>query len=132
MSGIPYKNGGGSLFYPESFIYNQQIASGQTGTLVTIGTAGKITELTYLATASTTNQTGISVDIDGSNVIPTGILADNSPNTAGHFGIFSTASNSLGSIGVPTTIRGEFISIIKDPGNTLQGLVYSYVTGIIK
>ena len=125
--------GSGGLFYiTEPFQYNQQIASGQTGTLITIGTAGKVTELTYLATVSTTPQAGISIEVDGNTIIPTGSLAESNPNTAANFGIFKQSANTSGSIGIPTTIRGEFISVIKDAGNTTHGLVYSYVTGEVR
>jgi hypothetical protein len=125
---------GGGVFRTESFIQNTIITSGQTGSLLTIGTAGKITELTYLGTAVNTEQTGISVEVDSLEVIPATTLADTTPVDPNSLTIAQgfTSANMAGAPGMPKAIIGEFITIIKDAGNTAIDISVSYVTGVVK
>jgi len=123
--------GGGGYFKIESFVHSQDIAFGQTGDLVTIGTAGKVTRLTYFTCKSGATQTGITVSRDGFDVM-TGELEDYSPTAeSGRIGVYSGLASDFtkSRTGILDYIEGEFITISKDAGNTAQILIYSYVTG---
>lgn len=126
--------GGGGIFRAEAFVHDQTIASGQTGTLVVIGTAGKITHLTTLATTSVSAQSGISIDVDGDVIIGPETLSDVTPSNDTGFYVsnnFSAGSVKIGNAAM-TSVFGEFITITKDGGNTTEELGYSFVTGSIK
>lgn len=130
---IPFKSGG--VFQAEAFVHSQTIASGQTGDLITIGTAGKRTRLTYLlADTGVEPQTGISVTVDGSIVIPIGDLDEENPTStsSGNIGIYQgrSAGGADSISGVLQVIEGEFITITKDTGNTTYAILYSYLTGV--
>ena len=126
--------GGGGYFKIESFVHSQTIATGQTGDLVTIGTAGKVTRLTYFTCRGTSPQSGITVSRDGFDVM-TGELEDyQASQTSGRIGVYSGSSGSssiytTSRTGILDYIEGEFITLSKDAGNTGQILIYSYVTG---
>jgi len=124
--------GGGGIFHAESFVYNQTIPIGQSGNLVTIGTAGKVTKLVWLVSTTTSPEFDMSVISDGNTVV-SGTLADSNPN-AGTFFVSSLYGNSnvLPSAGGLAEITGEFITIKKNTGSTVQPLGYSYVTGSVK
>ena len=126
--------GGGGYFKIESFVHSQEIAIGQTGDLVTIGTAGKVTRLTYFTCKSGATQSGITVSRDGFDVM-TGELEDYAASQIpGRIGVYS-GSSGLSAIyttsrtGILDYIEGEFITLSKDAGNTAKELIYSYVTG---
>ncbi len=127
---------GGGIFRAESFVFDQAIASGQTGDLVTIGTTGKISKLTYLSNSvsSGAGQSGISIVVDGVSVITEQVLSDLDAATSSEFVIMNgnASGNANGSIGNILDIVGEFIVINKNAGNTTFELKYSYVTGVIK
>lgn len=127
---------GGGILRTETFVHSQTIASGQTGDLVVIGTAGKITELLALYTDTATNQSGISVDVDGTILIGPDILSDISPFPASGFYVSKTAIANITDIrsglGAMYNVIGEFITIRKNAGNTTQDLRYSYATVVIK
>ena len=120
----------GGTFRTEAFIHDIDIASGQTGDLITIGTAGKVSTITYLQTVNT-SQAGIGIVVDG---VPLAILGSLSGVTtaADNWLVSERASNVNESRAVVPSITGEFITITKDAGNTTQGLNLSYVTGVLK
>ena len=126
--------GGGGYFKIESFVHSQEIAIGQTGDLVTIGTAGKVTRLTYFTCSGVNSQSGITVSRDGF-VVMTGELEDHiATSTLGRIGVYSGSSGAsniytVARTGVLDYIEGEFITLSKDAGITATALLYSYVTG---
>jgi hypothetical protein len=120
----------GNLFQAETAVINQTITSGQTGELVVIGTAGKITKLTLLTCASSISQAGISVVVDANTVI-SGTLSDSTPEASAGFYVADGlgTSNITQSAGGLVDVIGEFITIQKDTGNTTEDILYSYITG---
>ena len=122
--------GGGGVYVPEVWVTNQTIGSGVTGDLVTIGTAGKITVLTYLTTDSSA-QAGMGLRIDGVVVKENETLVGTTPAISSYWGIYTggTAANVSAYVGRLTSVSGEFITITKTAGNTTQNLLYSYTTG---
>ncbi len=125
---------GGGVFRTEIFVFNQAIASGQTGDLVTIGTAGKVTRLTMLITNGAATQTGISIDSDGATIVGPSPLSEQATPSGGSFfvapavGVSASVIDAGGSI---LDVFGEFITIKKDGGNTSNELRYSYEIGSI-
>lgn len=120
---------GGGVFRTESFIHDQTIASGQTGDLITIGTAGKLTTITYLVANAT--QVGIDIEVDGVALGLVGALGDFSP-LAGEWFISENMDGALHAEAKLPNVTGEFITITKTAGNTVTGLNLSYVTGVVK
>lgn len=126
--------GGGGIFRAETFVHDQTIATGQTGDLVTIGTAGKTTKLTLLSTSTVSAQSGISIDADGVIIVGPETLSDSTPNIGSGFFVseaFGVANTAQGAAKLIEVI-GEFITFKKDAGNTTEELIYSYVIGVIK
>ena len=119
---------GGGIFRAESFIHNENIASGQTGNLITIGTAGKVTIITYLA--ATSNQPGVGVTVDGDDVSLVGGLGGETSGVG--WRVTSYGGQTSISRWYLAYITGEFITITKDAGNTTQDITLSYVTGEVK
>lgn len=119
---------GGGAFVTKTHSTVQSISSGVTGVLATITPpADQRVRLEFLATAATTAQPGISVDVGGVNVVPTSNLIQ--PNAtsvlAGDFvigGNIALAEPILGDV-------DESVEIIKDAGNTTQAIEYTYSYG---
>ena len=127
----PFDTGGsGGMFKAESYLFNQKIVAGQTGILVTLGTAGKITKLTHLV-ADLLAQSGISIEVDGVEVLPPQTLSDNTPLESSGFLVASFYANTsvARTANVIEEIWGEFIVIKKDEGNIGSILTYSTQTG---
>ena len=125
--------GSGGVFSAEVFVSDQTIASGQTGDLVTIGTSGKLTKLTFLATSVAGNQPDITVTSDGFDIVSARILSPITTPSDDEFYISEGYGAAMqGSQGNLTDVYGEFITISKGAGNTVTALKYAYITGAIK
>lgn len=127
--------GGGGIFRAETFVHSQTIASGQTGDLVTIGTTGKITKLTFFVTNDNAiPQPDITITSDGQNIISGEGISDYTPalNTGVFIAMSSTNSTDVRAEAANLSdVVGEFITISKGVGNTIEPLLYSYETGVI-
>lgn len=123
---IMMASGGGGYFkLTAPPVTGQSIASGQTGDLVTIGTAGKITRITYLAGLQVVPD--ISITRDGVLVLDAESIARS--DFTGQTGVYIGLN-----IGSPSRLReiyGEFLTISKGDGNTVDDIIYSYETGEI-
>ena len=130
--GITSKSAGG-VFQAEMFLPMQVIpATSPIGDLVTIGTAGKLTKLTYLAANTTIqSQGGITVTADGFAVISNSNIGGYESVNSNHFTIrqgSSPDSDSRLSGGGMSEVVGEFITISTSV-ETFYSLLYSYQTG---
>lgn len=125
--------GEGGIFSAEVFVSNQTIASGQTGALVVIGTAGKITKLTFLTTSTAAEQPDMTVSADGFDIVSARELSSITGPADDEFYIGEAFGASLQQAQTNLyDVIGEFITISKGAGNTTESLKYSYVTGGIK
>lgn len=132
-SNIPFAAGGGGIFRAETFVFNQTIASGQTGDLLIIGTAGKVARLTKLLGATASLEPGISIDVDGATLVGPGNLADITPSATEFFVAPAVGDVTLGlGGGNIMDVFAEFITIKKNAGNTANAISVSYEIGSIK
>lgn len=131
---IEVGGGGGGIFRTETFVFNQSIASGQTGDLVIIGMAGKLTKLTSISTDSSSRQSGMSIVVDGVTLVGPDNLSGTPPGLDSDWfisqGSFNGDINRTGA--AMGDVIGEFITIRKNAGNTTQIIKYAYQTGVIK
>jgi hypothetical protein len=125
------KGGGGGVYKVEAWVTNQTMSAGVTGDLVTIGTAGKLTVLTYLTTSTPSTQEGMGLRIDGVVIKEDELLCSRTPISASQWGIYrgSPSANTSGGASSLESISGEFITITKTAGNTINEILYSYTTG---
>ena len=124
-----FELGGGGMFIPEIFVYGKEIPLGQVGDLITIGTKGKITQLTYLL--GSVQEKGFTVDIDGNKVIDNKPLSGDGFRDASGFGVYKGAPSNLGAIvniGGLEYLSGEIITI-STTIKTTAVVRYSYATG---
>lgn len=124
-----HANGGGGVQQITAFEFNQTIASGVTGDILTLNApAEMLIKLTALSCTASSNQGGISIINDGYTVIDQKVLSDETPATQTAFYISSgvglnSVNSSNGSI---SDIIGASIVINKNAGNTTQNIIYSY------
>jgi hypothetical protein len=120
-----------SQFIPDSISLVTAIAAGATGVLATITPASnKRAALLFMSTLGTTNQSGISVVIGGTTVIPVGTLVGESDGigSAGRFKIgLSSGSSSIGMLVAKQ--KGAVIQIVKNAGNTTEQINYVSAVG---
>ncbi len=128
-----YGSGGGDL-NPSFFSGPLQIASGSTGTLLTLtAPAGKLVRLTGLISAAT-DEANITIVRDGVTVVTALTLSPESgTSVVGEFVVGSSMSNSAVSAGSGVNIlpfvQGSVITISKSGGSTASIINYSYIYG---
>jgi hypothetical protein len=111
------------VFVPSAYNIGS-IASGVTGTLLTItAPAGKKVRLIGLQ-APLGSQSGISVVVDGSTVVATTDLVSGIGNAGFVVGCSGNGTNSI-----PYLQGYSTIAIVKNAGNTAATIYYSHVYG---
>jgi len=127
--------GGGSGFNSDGIVYTS-IATGQTGSLISLPeVSGKVYRIFLLATGTSSQQTGISLITNGVTIESEKTLVDNTSPSADieiEFGVFRnyTASTST----TPTRRMYDIVEcasfeVTKNPGNTTQAIDLSYEIG---
>ena len=128
-----YGSGGGDL-NPSFFSGPLQIASGSTGTLLTLtAPAGKLVRLTGLA-CDASDEANISIVRDGVTVVTALTLATASgTSVVGEFvvgsGMSSTPTSAGSGCAILPFVQGSVIVISKSGGSTASIINYSYVYG---
>ena len=120
-----------SQFIPDSISLTTSIAAGATGVLATITPAvNKRAAILFMTTLGTTSQSGISVVVGGSTVVPVGTLVGENDGigSAGRFKIgLSSGSSSL--MMLVAKQKGAAIQIVKNAGNTTEQINYISAIG---
>ena len=124
--------GGGGLFVAKTITGTLIIAPGATGLLATITPpSGQRVKLTGLSADGASPQSGISVAFGGADIITEksleGLTSATPLQSVDEFKIGHGTSNH-------TFIIGEVdaaVTITKDSGNTVQGILYAYEFGVI-
>ena len=124
--------GGGGSFTPSFFSGALRIATGSSGTLVTITPpAGKKVRLTGLATVTIgAIETGVSVSNSSGAIVSALSLHSSNSNIVGSFSVGQDVPNAAGAAGsIPFIDSISAIVIAKAAGNTAVDIVYSYAFG---
>lgn len=126
--------GGGGAFKPTFFSGTQNIASGSSGTLLTLtAPAGKKVRLTSLGLLAGFAESGITIATDTGDVVTALTLQGSPSTTTGTFAVGQMSTTSGGGSAVFNPI--EYIDSIstivvsKDSGSTTQPIYYSYAYG---
>jgi hypothetical protein len=126
--------GGGGSLKPSFFSGALEIASGSSGTLLTItAPAGKLARLTGLV-SETGAQSDISVIADGVTVVSSLALQAASGSTAigGYVigvGMSSTPTGAGSGVGILDFVEGSVITVVKGGAPTAAKVYYSYIYG---
>lgn len=124
---------GGGSFVPYTGITTTTVAAGASGDIFNITPAvGNVLRVIRLSTNTSTAETGMTVTITNNsgptNILSGGDLADLTPGTF-DFYIGRYSISSMNSIGGLDFVDCKNITVTKDTGNTVQGIVISYVEG---
>ncbi len=132
--------GSGSMFVPEE-LKSDEITAGQTGLLLSEPeVSGKVYKITRVHTGGNDEQAGMSLIIDGVTVFNEKNLMDVTPTTnsmqatGDSFGVSQdfTVSNLVSGVRVINEIYCSSFSLIKNTGNTTEGIDYAYQVGSFK
>jgi len=124
---------GGGILKPVAFA-SAQVAAGASGDVVT-ATAGanQYIRLTYLMTASSNTESGMTLTVDGVDLFSGESLADASPNATANGTIFGVAAGYgstvlANSARLLKEINCLSFTLTKDTGTTLEAIDYAYET----
>lgn len=126
--------GGGGAFKPTFFSGVQNIASGSSGTLLTLtAPAGKKVRLTSLGCLAGFSETNITVTTDTGAVVTALTLQGSPTNAIGSFAVGQMSVTTGG--GSPSFVPIDYIDsistiiITKTVGSTANDIYYSYAYG---
>ena len=130
----------GGMFVPEALV-SSVIVQDQTGVLLSAPeVSGKVYKITALSTGGNSEQTGMSLIVDGVTVFNEQSIMDTTPTSAGmqaqgnSFGVsrlFST-TNLVTGPRILMEIYCTSFSLIKNTGNTTEDIDYVYQVGSFK
>ena len=125
--------GGGGSFKPTFFSGVQAIASGSSGTLLTItAPAGKKVRLFSLACAFGVAENNITLTAEGVNVVTSQTLQGAPTTTINAFAVgqyFGGAGSGVNSTSIPYVESINTIVVTKTSGSTANIIYYSYAYG---
>lgn len=108
------------------------VPAGVTGDIITVTPPlGKKAVILFLASSGSNQQSGISVEIEGVEVVPPSFLIQ-ATNTALGPGVFAVGNcQGVSSVGYITTEDpDQVIKVKKDAGNTAHAITYVYGYGV--
>ena len=134
-SGSGGGGGGGGVFQPESRV-NTTIPIGQTGDLITItAPTGKVIKVTYLATLTSSQQSGISLIVNGNTFIDQENLLDFTPvsTSSSRFFVGALGDSAAGLSRVRISeVYCTSLIVNKNAGNTTELMNIVYEIGEVK